>query len=91
MLEADVYARGSAEKFENLRAEREMLETSDINMAMSSLLGDPEDQSPPHPFVGSVFSFEFLVSRLEFKRYHPNGDVTVFDRAWRDKKAKTPA
>ena len=78
-------------EFENLRAEREMLETSDINIAMNSLLGDPEDTSPTHPFVGSVFSFEFLASRLEFKRHLPNGDITVFDRAWRDKKAKTPA
>jgi len=58
---------------------------------MNSLIGDPEDMSPPHPSVGVVFSIEFLVARLEFKRAMPNADVAAFDRAWRDKKAKTAA
>jgi hypothetical protein len=77
-------------EFEKLREEREVVETAKINIAMNSLLGDPEDTSPPHHTVGVLFSPEFLVSRLEFKRAMPDTDLVHFDRAWRDKKAKTP-
>jgi hypothetical protein len=78
-------------EFKDLREEREVIETAHINIAMNSLLGDPEDTSPPHHTVGVLFSPEFLVSRLEFKRATPGVDLVNFDRYWRDKKAKTPA
>jgi hypothetical protein len=78
-------------EFRELREEREVVETAKINIAMNSLLGDPEDTSPPHHTVGVLFSPEFLVSRLEFKRAMPDTDLVQFDRYWRDKKAKHPA
>jgi hypothetical protein len=78
-------------EFNELRAEREAVQQAHINIAMNSLTGDPEDMSPPHPSVGVVFSIEFLVARLEFERAMPDTDIAIFDRAWRDKKAKTPA
>ena len=78
-------------QFEAMRAEREVLEVAAANTAMHSITGDPEDTSPPHPTVGSVFSFEFLIARLEFYYAHPKANIAIFDRTWRDKKAKTAA
>ena len=78
-------------QFEAMRAQREVLEVAAANTAMNSIVGDPEDTSPPHPSVGSVFSFEFLIARLEFKYAHPTANIAIFDRTWRDKKAKTAA
>ena len=78
-------------QFEAMRAEREVLEVAAANTAMHSITGDPEDTSPPHPSVGSVFSFEFLIARLEFYYAHPKANIAIFDRTWRDKKAKTAA
>ena len=78
-------------QFEAMRAQREVLEVAAANTAMNSIVGDPEDTSPPHPSVGFVFSPEFLVARLEFKYAYPTADIAIFDRSWRDKKAKTAA
>ncbi len=77
-------------QYEAMRAEREAVEIAKRNLAMNSLLGDPKDPSPPHPTVGSVFSPEFLVSRIEFKKMNPTANIAFFDRAWGDPKAKVP-
>ncbi len=77
-------------QYEVMRAEREAVEIAKRNLAMNSLLGDPKDPSPPHPTVGSVFSPEFLVSRIEFKKTNPTANIAFFDRAWGDPKAKVP-
>ena len=78
-------------QYETMRAEREAVEIAAKNMAMTSLTGDKNDTSPVHPTVGSVFSYEFLISRLEYIKFHPKGNIVFFDRAWGDPKAKVPA
>jgi hypothetical protein len=78
-------------QYEAMRAEREAVEIAAKNLAMNSLVGDKNDTSPVHPTVGSVFSYEFLISRLEYKTVHPKGNIVHFDRAWGDPKAKVPA
>jgi hypothetical protein len=78
-------------QYEAMRAEREAVEIAAKNLAMNSLVGDKNDTSPAHPTVGSVFSYEFLISRLEYKTVHPKGNIVHFDRAWGDPKAKVPA
>jgi hypothetical protein len=78
-------------QYETMRAEREAVEIAAKNLAMNSLVGDKNDTSPVHPTVGSVFSYEFLISRLEYKTVHPKGNIVHFDRAWGDPKAKVPA
>jgi hypothetical protein len=55
------------------------------------MVGDPKDTSPMDPKIGVVFSAEFMLSRLEFHQAAPTANIAVFDRTWRDKKAKTPA
>ena len=78
-------------QYQAMRAEREAVEIAAKNMAMTSLTGDKNDTSPVHPTVGSVFSYEFLISRLEYIKFHPKGNIVFFDRAWGDPKAKIPA
>jgi len=78
-------------QYETMRAEREAVEIAAKNMAMKSLTGDKNDTSPAHPTAGSVFSYEFLISRLEYIKFHPKGNIVFFDRAWGDPKAKVPA
>jgi hypothetical protein len=78
-------------QFEKMRAEREIVEVAERDQAMNSMLGDPKDTSPMDPKIGVVFSAEFMLSRLEFHQAAPTADIAIFDRTWRDKKAKTPA
>jgi hypothetical protein len=78
-------------QFEKMRAEREIVEVAERDQAMYSMVGDPKDTSPMDPKIGVVFSAEFMLSRLEFHQAAPTADIAVFDRTWRDKKAKTPA
>jgi hypothetical protein len=78
-------------QFEKLRAEREIVEVAERDQAMNSMPGDPKDTSPMDPKIGVVFSAEFMLSRLEFHQAAPTADIAVFDRTWRDKRAKVPA
>ena len=75
-------------EFKELRKERELIQTAYNNMVMASIMGSG---ARPLAAVGTEFSYEFLKARVEFVHYAPGADVAVFDRAWRDKKAKTPA
>ena len=77
-------------QFEKIRNERELLDLSDRKVAMESILGDPDDNRPCHPNVGSVFPIEYLAYRIEFIRAVGEKFVAVFDRAWGDLKAKQP-
>jgi len=74
-------------QFEKMRAEREIVEVTQRNMAMDSMLGDPADTSPAHPSVGSVFSYAYLTARLKFKEAAGPEHLAVFDRTWRSKSA----
>jgi hypothetical protein len=78
-------------QFEKMRAEREIVEVAERDQAMYSMVGDPKDTSPMDPKIGLVFSAEFMLSRLEFHQASPTADIAIFDRTWRDKKAKIPA
>jgi hypothetical protein len=78
-------------QFEKMRTEREIVEVAERDAAMNSMLGDPKDTSPMDPKIGVVFSPEFMLSRLEFHQAAPTANIAVFDRTWRDKKAKIPA
>ena len=78
-------------RYEAMHAEREAMEIAARNMAMNRLTGDKTDTSPPHPTVGSDFSYEFLISRLEYQTFHPKGNIVFFDRAWDDPMAKVRA
>jgi len=76
-------------QFEAMRAEREVVEVAQRNIAVASLMGKPDDKSPVHPSVGSVFSVDYLLARVEFeksieKRDKKNLDLklAIFDRTW---------
>ena len=76
-------------QFEAMRAEREVVEVAQRNIAVASLMGKPDDKSPVHPSVGSVFSHDYLLARVEFeksveKRDKKNIDLklAIFDRTW---------
>jgi hypothetical protein len=75
-------------EFKELRKEREIVQTVRRNMVMRSIMGE---SSTPDPSIGFEFSREYLKARVEFCHYAHGADVTLFDRTWRDKKAKTPA
>jgi hypothetical protein len=74
-------------EFKELRKEREIVQTVHRNMAMQSIM---RDGPPGHRSIGFEFSLEYLVARVEFCHYAKGADVTLFDRTWRDKSAKTP-
>jgi hypothetical protein len=76
-------------QFEAMRAEREVVEVAQRNIAVASLMGKADDKSPIHPSVGSVFSVDYLLARVEFeksieKRDKKNLDLklAIFDRTW---------
>ena len=78
-------------QFEKLRAERELIELAKRKIAMESVKGDQKDMRPAHHTVGSVFSLEYLANRIVFIKAVGERNVLIFDRAWGDLKAKTPA
>ena len=76
-------------QFEAMRAEREVVEVAQRNIAVASMMGKADDKSPVHPSVGSVFSVDYLLARVEFeksieKRDKKNLDLklAIFDRTW---------
>ena len=76
-------------QFEAMRAEREVVEVAQRNIAVASLMGKADDKSPIHPSVGSVFSVDYLLARVEVeksieKRDKKNLDLklAIFDRTW---------
>ena len=82
-------------QFEAMRAEREVVEVAQRNIAVASLMGKADDKSPIHPSVGSVFSVDYLLARVEFeksieKRDKKNLDLklAIFDRTWGCKSLK---
>jgi hypothetical protein len=77
--------------FEELRHARELLELAKRNSAMNSIRGKAGDPYCPHPSIGVVYSLEFLTARLEFIHAAGISKVLIFDRAWGDTMAKTPA
>jgi hypothetical protein len=71
-------------QFEAMRAEREVVEVAQRNMAVASMKTDN-----PHPSIGSVFSKDYLLARLQFeesvrKENTKNIDLklAIFDRTW---------
>ena len=76
-------------QFEAMRAEREVVEVAQRNIAVASLMGKPDDKSPVHPSVGSVFSVDYLLARVEFEKSIEKRDkknlylkLAIFDRTW---------
>jgi hypothetical protein len=45
----------------------------------------------PLSTVGVDFSLTFLIARIAYLHYNSGADVNIFDRAWGDYKANTPA
>jgi len=75
-------------QFEKMRAEREIVEVTQRNIAMDSITIRPDGTSgPKHASVGSVFSWEYLMQRLEFVKSCGRDNLAVFDRTWRYKSA----
>ena len=77
-------------QFEAMRAEREVVEVAQRNIAVASMKTDD-----PHPSIGSVFSKDYLLARLQFeevvrKENMKNIDLklAIFDRTWGDKSLK---
>jgi hypothetical protein len=77
-------------QFEAMRAEREVVEVAQRNMAVASMKTDD-----PHPSIGSVFSKDYLLARLQFeesvrKENTKNIDLklAIFDRTWGCKSLK---
>ena len=77
-------------QFEAMRAEREVVEVAQRNMAVASMKTDD-----PHPSIGSVFSKDYLLARLQFeesvrKENTKNIDLklAIFDRNWGCKSLK---
>jgi len=67
-----------------MRAEREVVEVAQRNIAVASMKTDD-----PHPSIGSVFSKDYLLARLQFeesvrKENTKNIDLklAIFDRTW---------
>ena len=74
-------------RFNQMRAEREAVSKVHADMAENSIMGN----NTPLSSVGVVFSREYLVHRVAFRKYNPTVSISVFDRHWGDPKAKTPA
>jgi hypothetical protein len=53
--------------FEAMRAEREVVEVAQRNIAVASMKGGPNDKGVEHPSVGSVFSRDYLLARMQFE------------------------
>jgi hypothetical protein len=75
--------------FEAMRAEREVVEVAQRNIAVASLKGKPDDKSDIHPSVGSVFSHDYLLARMEFEKSVRKEDkknidlkLAIFDRTF---------
>ena len=76
-------------QFEAMRAEREVVEVAQRNIAVASMKGSPNDKGVEHPSVGSVFSRDYLLARMQFeesvrKENTKNIDLklAIFDRTW---------
>ena len=76
-------------QFEAMRAEREVVEVAQRNIAVASMKGGPNDKGVEHPSVGSVFSRDYLLARMQFeesvrKENTKNIDLklAIFDRTW---------
>jgi hypothetical protein len=72
-----------------MRAEREVVEVAQRNIAVASLKGKPDDKSDIHPSVGSVFSHDYLLARMEFEKSVRKEDkknidlkLAIFDRTF---------
>ncbi len=70
--------------FEAMRAEREVVEVAQRNMAVASM-----KTADPHPSVGSVFSKDYLLARMQFEKSVGEPDkkklelkLAIFDRTW---------
>jgi len=77
-------------EFEQLRTERETVQLIRRKVAMETLKGGG---TLPGFNVGSEFSKEYLLHRLEFSFHSGNAnqaDLVLFDRSWRDKLANRP-
>jgi hypothetical protein len=71
-------------QFQAMRAEREVVEVAQRNMAVASM-----KTADPHPSVGSVFSKDYLLARMEFEKSVRKEDkknidlkLAIFDRTW---------
>ena len=73
-------------EFEKLRHERELPELARRDVAMQSL----KSHSTNHSSIGSEFSIDYLLARMQFKHHAGYEHLAIFDRTWRDKNAKTP-
>jgi len=76
-------------QFEAMRAEREVVEVAQRNIAVASLKGEHTDKRPVHPSVGSVFSRDYLLARMQFEEIVRKEDkknidlkLAIFDRTW---------
>ena len=76
-------------QFEAMRAEREVVEVAQRNIAVASLKGEHTDKRPVHPSVGSVFSRDYLLARMQFEESVRKEDkknidlkLAIFDRTW---------
>ncbi len=72
-------------QFEKMRAEREIVEVAQRDIAMASI--KVGFTGPIHPSVGSVFSYAYLVARVEFAKQTNDKHLDVFDRTWKSKSA----
>ncbi len=73
--------------FNQMRAEREAVSKVHADLAEVSITGE----NTPLQSVGVVFSYEYLIHRIAFRKSNPTVSISVFDRFWGDPKAKTPA
>ena len=71
-------------QFQAMRAEREVVEVAQRNMAVESM-----KTSNPHPSVGSVFSHDYLIARMQFEKSIGKESkkvlelkLAIFDRTW---------
>ncbi len=70
-------------QFEKMRAEREVVELAQRQMAIKSMKAT--DGRPTHPSVGSIFSRDYLKARLEFAEAVGETNLeklAIFDRTW---------
>jgi len=74
-------------RFNQMRQERESVAKVAADLAEVSITGT----NTPLATVGVVFSYEYLVHRVAFRKHNPTVSISVFDRFWGDPKAKTPA
>ncbi len=71
-------------QFQAMRADREVVELAQRNMAVESM-----KTADPHPSVGSVFSKDYLLARMLFEKSLEEKDknkrdlkLAIFDRTW---------